>query len=148
MLCWHNEAMENMLGYEPGELNGREATDFLQDPDEFRRTNTAVSESLLHMEDARVSARCVRKDGVVFDCMLHFAPLSRADTTMIVIAQDVSEQKQAAEALRKGEEQFRFLAESMTDIIWTTDLNFRTTYVSPSVEKMLGFTPRNASANP
>lgn len=43
--------------------------------------------------------------------------------------------------LIESEERFKFLAENMADIIWTLDLNFQTTYVSPSIEKVLGFTP-------
>ncbi len=44
-------------------------------------------------------------------------------------------------ALRKNEARYRLLADRMNDIIWTQDLDLRTTYVSPSVEKLLGFTP-------
>ncbi|NPU85728.1 MAG: PAS domain S-box protein [Syntrophaceae bacterium] len=36
---------------------------------------------------------------------------------------------------------FRFLTEQMTDVIWTVDLNLQTTYVSPSVLKVHGYTP-------
>ena len=49
--------------------------------------------------------------------------------------------KRSEEALRRNEEKFKFLAEKMADIVWTLDLDFRTIYVSPSVEKVLGFTP-------
>jgi PAS domain S-box-containing protein len=49
--------------------------------------------------------------------------------------------KQTEEELRESEEKFKFLAEKMADIIWTVNLNFQTTYVSPSIEKILGFTP-------
>lgn len=44
-------------------------------------------------------------------------------------------------ALQESEERFRFLAEKMADIVWILDRNFHTTYVSPSIEKILGFTP-------
>ena len=44
-------------------------------------------------------------------------------------------------ALRESEKKYRFLAERMTDIVWIQDMNLRTTYVSPSIEKTLGFTP-------
>ncbi len=57
------------------------------------------------------------------------------------VVTDITERKQAEEALRNSEEKFRFLAEKMVDIVWTLDRNFRTTYVSPSIEKVLGFTP-------
>jgi len=53
---------------------------------------------------------------------------------------EIEERKQAEEWLRAGKERYRFLAENMEDIAWTLDRNFRTTYVSPSIEKMLGFT--------
>ena len=41
-------------------------------------------------------------------------------------------------ALTESEEKFRFLTEAMVDIMWTMDLNLRTTYVSPSIERLLG----------
>jgi PAS domain S-box-containing protein len=43
--------------------------------------------------------------------------------------------------LRKSEADYRFLTEKMNDIIWTQDLNLKTTYVSQSIKKVLGFTP-------
>jgi len=43
--------------------------------------------------------------------------------------------------LKDSEERYRFLTEKMNDLIWTMDLKLRTTFVSPSIEKMLGFTP-------
>lgn len=55
--------------------------------------------------------------------------------------QALAEALQATQALRESEERFRFLAENMADIVWTIDRDFRTTYVSPSIEKVLGFTP-------
>jgi len=45
------------------------------------------------------------------------------------------------DALKQSEEKYRFLTEKMADIVWTLDSDFRTTYVSPSIEKVLGFTP-------
>jgi len=47
----------------------------------------------------------------------------------------------ATENLRSAEAKYRFLTEEMNDVVWTTDLEMRTTYVSPSIEKVLGFTP-------
>ncbi|GEM_PF-490657 len=51
------------------------------------------------------------------------------------------EQDRAEAALRESEEKHRFLTEQMHDIVWTVDLDMKTTYVSPSIEKVLGFTP-------
>ena len=54
---------------------------------------------------------------------------------------EIEERKRAEETLRNSEEKFRFLAEKMFDIVWTIDRDFKTTYVSPSIENVLGFTP-------
>ena len=44
------------------------------------------------------------------------------------------------EALRQSEAKFRLLAEKMNDIVWTADKDFNFTYMSPSVEKIMGYT--------
>ncbi|MDP8239510.1 MAG: PAS domain S-box protein [Candidatus Hatepunaea meridiana] len=46
----------------------------------------------------------------------------------------------AEEALIKSEKEFRLLAESSSDIIWTIDTDMRFTYASPSVRFILGYT--------
>ena len=56
--------------------------------------------------------------------------------------------KRAEETLRESEERFKFLAEKMADIIWTVNRDFQTTYVSPSIEKILGFTPEERKRQP
>lgn len=52
----------------------------------------------------------------------------------------ITERIAAEQELRTSEEKFRFLAENMNDIVWTVDLSLHTTYVSPSIENVLGFT--------
>jgi PAS domain S-box-containing protein len=52
-----------------------------------------------------------------------------------------NELRQAEKALLESEKKFRFLTENIADIVWTLDRNFETTYVSPSIKNMLGFTP-------
>jgi diguanylate cyclase (GGDEF)-like protein/PAS domain S-box-containing protein len=51
---------------------------------------------------------------------------------------------EAHSALRLSEERHRFLADNATDVIWTMDLHGRNTYISPSVERMRGYTVAEA----
>jgi PAS domain S-box-containing protein len=58
-----------------------------------------------------------------------------------VFAKDITQRKRMEEALRVSEERFRGLAERSIDGIFELDLEGRVTYVSPSVERALGYKP-------
>ena len=47
----------------------------------------------------------------------------------------------AEEELRASEQRYRLLADNITDVIWTVDLDGKFTYVSPSVERLRGYSP-------
>ncbi|MCX5818374.1 MAG: PAS domain S-box protein [Deltaproteobacteria bacterium] len=62
------------------------------------------------------------------------------------LEQAESERKRTEKALRDSESKYRFLAESAADVVFTLDINLLTTYVSPSIERMLGYTPEERIA--
>ncbi len=56
------------------------------------------------------------------------------------------ERDEALEQLRASEARYRLLAENASDIIFTTDMNLRFTYISPAVTRIRGFTVEEAMA--
>ncbi|MDD4136875.1 MAG: PAS domain S-box protein [Methanoregula sp.] len=61
---------------------------------------------------------------------------------------DITGKKRGELELRESEKRYRLLADHLEDIIWTADMNMRLTYISPSVQKVLGFLPDEALTVP
>ncbi len=61
----------------------------------------------------------------------------------------VAETRQAAERLEASEEKYRLLTETMKDVVWTVDTDtLRFIYVSPSIERLRGYTADEVLAMP
>ncbi len=71
---------------------------------------------------------------------------TRRDTQFIAVARDVTGRVRLEQSLRRSEEQYRLLAENATDIIFAMDTQGRFTYVSPSSERLRGYTSAEAIA--
>ncbi len=65
------------------------------------------------------------------------------------VTRDVSARKRAEAALRDSEQAYRMLTEGMKDVVWVLDVETRRfTYVSPSVERLRGYTAAEVLAQP
>ena len=82
-----------------------------------------------------------RKDGTVYDVEISTnAAVFGEQKLVFCVCRDITERKRVQKALEQSESRLRFLTEHTADIIWTIDMELRTTYMSPSVERVLGFT--------
>ncbi|HEK1008617.1 TPA: EAL domain-containing protein [Pseudomonas putida] len=119
-------------------------------------------ELLLHPEDAAhyQALRQQQRDnghGQPLHCQLRFRHrdggwrcydireqvLTRDDdglvTRIIGVGKDVTVQIEASQSLRDSEQRYRMLAESISDVIFSTNSRLQLNYVSPSVQAVLGY---------
>ncbi len=65
------------------------------------------------------------------------------------VVDDITERISTEQALRKSEGKYRVLTESMQDVVWILDTTtMYYTYVSPSIQKLRGYTPEEVISEP
>ncbi len=82
-----------------------------------------------------------RINGELFPVEVILTPVNYGDKSVLyTVWRDISKRKKAEERLKEAEEIFRIITENSADMIWIRDLNMNYTYLSPAVEKVLGYT--------
>jgi len=104
-----------------------------------------LSRAVLQGETTREESLIVRDDDANDHWVsVNAAPIRDAEGNIragIAIYHDVTELKQAEQALRVSEEKFRGIAERSSEILYHADRDGYLTYVSPAVEAILGYRP-------
>ena len=72
--------------------------------------------------------------------------LAKAHLAQESLRHEIVVRKQIARSLKESEEKYRLLAENMSDVLWSLDMDLRVTYISPVVATALGVVGRGAKA--
>lgn len=134
----YNEAFLELTGYTEEEMNNLTAMDFYEDLEKSKyykekllkngfidNTEMIFNNKINGKRIGLISAKIINIKGE--DCILS-------------VIKDITKQKETEEKLRESEERHRLLADNASDVIWTMDLEGKFTYISPSVEKLRGYT--------
>ncbi|WP_338450142.1 PAS domain S-box protein [Niallia oryzisoli] len=123
------------LGAIPTQVVGKELHEFLPHESASKKSEyyhrVWDGEELVSYED--------RLNGIHY--LAHLRPIKRGGEVVEFIGScvDITDRKQAEEALRESEYKYRLIAENMTDILTLVDHNGMILYASPSFETVLGF---------
>jgi PAS domain S-box-containing protein len=138
-----NETTARMFGFDSADdLVGVDSMEYLL-PEDRDRVATKMAQALVEKDRSGATELSVRtKDGrwLWINALVTYTEY-RGKTSLLISLVDLTSRKQAEETLQASEEKYRLLTEQTNDIIWTTDMDLRTTYMSPSVERILGFKP-------
>jgi PAS domain S-box-containing protein len=88
--------------------------------------------------------RWITRDGHVVWLEDRFTPIFSQDGTLIAvegISRDITERIKAEEDLRKSEEKYQSLIHNIPSVTWITDSKGNTSFISPNVEEVYGYTP-------
>ncbi|MEI7811350.1 MAG: PAS domain S-box protein [Ignavibacteria bacterium] len=137
-----NHAFERLTGRLQEEVIGM-MPDILF-PDDTREASMILIQKALEGEHwETVEIPILTKDAGIRTVIWNSANVADpGDKIISTIAQgiDITTRKRAGKALRESESRYKMLANNSSDVIWTMDLAGKFTYISPSVERLRGFT--------
>lgn len=140
ILSW-NKGAEQMYGWREDEVLGKHVDHVIR----TRHAGVSVNDlrrAFLEAEEWQGEVIHTRRDGVEIDVMSSTSAVRDSAGNMVgavAVNRDVTARKRAEQRLRESEERFRALTEHSNDIVIILDADFNVTYISASVERILGY---------
>ena len=140
-IVWVNPAFTTMTGYTFAEAVGKNSRDLVKSGQQERAVYEEMWATILAGRVWHGQLVNRRKDGSLYPEEQTITPVRDANgeiTHFIAIKQDLTERKQAEQAMRVSEERYRTLAETAQDIIYVIDREFRVTYINEYGARQFG----------
>lgn len=151
-ISWVNPAFTTLSGYSLADILGKNIR-VLNTSEHDAAAYESLWATILSGEVWQGEVVNQRQDGSLYIEELTVTPVrdsAGALTHFVAISQDVSERRQAANALRESEARFRTLAERIPDVIYRFKVlpEPGLEYVSPAITAITGYTPEELYEHP
>jgi PAS domain S-box-containing protein len=149
-----NRAAEQMMRTQRNQIIGKSPDSISPEfqPDGKKSNEAAAAKINYAMEHGQDTFEWVHRrfNGTEFMVEVSIAAMTLdGKPSLFTTWRDINERKSAEEKLRESEQLYRFLTETMKDVVWT--LNTKTlyfNYLSPSIFNLRGYTPEEIKAQP
>lgn len=135
-----NSAFSSLSGFSTGEIIGKSTLELglWESPADREQT---ISEIKAKGFCTDRETRFVRKSGEVFTSLLSAKLISLGGVDLVLAnIQDVSDMKEVEDTLRKSEEKYRLLTETMPDLVVLHDLHQKIIYINSAGIQVSGYT--------
>ena len=141
-----NRAFAEMYGYETSEVVGITVEDLIAP-----ESRGVALRHISSRSEEPYEAICLKKDGTKFDVEVRGKKSTyRGRPVRITAVRDITERKEAERRLRKAEKKYRTVVEQIPAATYVQEIEheFATTFVSPQIEEIVGYTPQEYSSEP
>lgn len=146
-----NRSYQAMMGYEEGELFGMSLLALVH-PDDRQESALLFDRLVQKGLSFQVEKRCLRKDGSIIWTSNSVSRLSSSGAksgAALIMSTDITESKNAEQALSRSEEQLRLILENAVEYaIFSTDATLNITRWNPGAELLLGYTEAEVLGKP
>lgn len=144
-ITYFSPSCQKLLGYLPEEVVGRTHSEFIH-PDDYPQVVDRTRDAVVAGKNAYTSSfRLRHKAGHYIWYEVHTRIMRDPETgkvfNFVSVLRDITQRKQAEDALRESESRYRLLAENATDLVIRQDLDGKYLYVSPSSRMVVGYAP-------
>ncbi len=139
---WANDAFVRITGYEVEELMGKKPGRLLQGPKTDPFTVKAIGEAIREKRPFEGEIYNYNKSGQGYWLNLSIAPIIGENDDFqgfIAIESDITQSKLQQEKIEESEARFRFVINSLKEVVFQTNLDSQWIFLNPAWEEMTGF---------
>ena len=134
--------VRRLLGREEAAVVGLPVSELVHRPDQLHARRVIATPASPGSDPSPVEVRMLHGSGELRWFELEARDLSGENEVqgIVITARDISDRKRAEAQLLRSEARFRLMVQNSSDVVAIMDVDSLLTYVSPSIERLLGYT--------